>query len=108
MCETYPYFFYARPNRSVQTEELDCCSRETERRFGRVQYHLEESQFRAQCGKNVLYSKLAELKSKNEELEDNYAKLVKENVKVIGEVDAVKDELARRKLRMLVLRWNWG
>ena len=63
--------------------------------------------------KNDLSSKLAELKSKNEDLEDNYTELVKENIRVIGEVDVVKDELAKEraenaslkaKLEMTVLK----
>ena len=42
-------------------------------------------------------SKLAKLKSKNEELEENYAELVGSNAKLIGEMDAAKDELAKEK-----------
>ena len=49
--------------------------------------------------KKDLSSKLAKLKSKNEELEENYAELVKGNAKIICEVDAVKDELAKEKAK---------
>ena len=45
--------------------------------------------------KKGLSAKVVELKSKNEELEDNYVELVKENAKVIGQVDIVKEELAK-------------
>ena len=47
--------------------------------------------------KKDLSSKLAELKSKNEELEESYAELVKGNAMIIGEVDSVKDKLAKEK-----------
>ena len=49
-------------------------------------------------------SKLAELKSKNKELEENYAKLVKGNAKLIGEKDVVKDELAKEKSKNASLK----
>ncbi|KAL5580003.1 hypothetical protein UlMin_012445 [Ulmus minor] len=42
-------------------------------------------------------SKLAELKSKNEELEENYDELVKSNAESIGEMDATKDKLAKER-----------
>ena len=38
-----------------------------------------------------------ELESKYEELDNNYAELVKENAKLVGQVDAVKEELAKEK-----------
>ena len=42
-------------------------------------------------------SKIAELRSKNEELEDNYAELVRVNEKLTGELDAVKEGLAKER-----------
>ena len=42
-------------------------------------------------------SKLIELKSKNEELEENYVELVQAIAKLIGEIDTVKDELAKER-----------
>ena len=47
--------------------------------------------------KKDFYSKLVELKSKNEDLEDNYAELVRSNDKLNGKMDAAKDELAKEK-----------
>ena len=38
-----------------------------------------------------------ELESKYEELDNNYAELVKENAKLVGQVDVVKEELAKEK-----------
>ena len=43
-------------------------------------------------------SELAELRSKNKELEDNYAKLVRANTKLIGELDATKEDLAEERV----------
>ena len=54
--------------------------------------------------KKVLSFKLAELKLKNEDLEENYAELVKGNAKIIGEVDFVKDELAKEKVQNASLK----
>ena len=50
------------------------------------------------------YSKLTELKSKNEELEENYAELVQANAKLIGEMDAVKDEMAKERVENCSLK----
>ena len=47
--------------------------------------------------KKYLSSKLAELKSKNEELEESYVELIMGNAKIIGEVDSVEDKLAKEK-----------
>ena len=49
-------------------------------------------------------SKLMELKSKNEELEENYAELVQVNAKLIGEMDTMKDELAKEKVENFDLK----
>ena len=48
--------------------------------------------------------KLVELKSKNEELEENYDELVKSNAKLIGEMDAAKDELAKERANNSILK----
>ena len=45
-----------------------------------------------------------ELKSRNEELGDNYVALIKENAKVIGQVDVVKEELAKDKVENATLK----
>ncbi|KAL5574014.1 hypothetical protein UlMin_023611 [Ulmus minor] len=42
-------------------------------------------------------AKITELRSKNEELEDNYAELVRANEKLTGELDAVKEDLAKER-----------
>ena len=42
-------------------------------------------------------TKLAKLKSKNEELEENYAEFIQANAKLIGEMDATKDKLAKEE-----------
>ena len=54
--------------------------------------------------KKDLSAKVVELKSWNEELNDNYAKLVKENAKVVGRVDAVIEELAKEKAENATLK----
>ena len=38
-----------------------------------------------------------ELKSRNEELDDNHAKLIEENVDLVGRVDVVTEKLAKEK-----------
>ena len=45
-----------------------------------------------------LTAHLAELKSINEELTTNHARLIKENAKVIGQMDGAKDELDRENV----------
>ena len=72
------------------SEELDCGSGEMKHRLACFQHQFKESQCRARFEKKDLSSKLAKL-------EENYVKLVKGNAKIIGEVDAVKDELAKEK-----------
>ena len=44
-----------------------------------------------------LSTKIIELRSKNEELEDNYAELVRANAKLIGKLDAAKEDLAKER-----------
>ena len=42
-------------------------------------------------------TKITELRSKNEELEDSYAELVRANEKLTGELDAAKEDLAKER-----------
>ncbi|KAL5565741.1 hypothetical protein UlMin_028905 [Ulmus minor] len=49
-------------------------------------------------------SKITELKSRNEELGDNYAKLVRVNEKLTGELDAAKEDLVKEKADSSSLR----
>ena len=41
--------------------------------------------------------KITELRSKNEELKGNYVELVQANAKLIGELDAAKEDLANER-----------
>ena len=54
--------------------------------------------------KRYLSAKVVELKSRNEELNDNYAELVKENAKVVGRANAVIEELAKEKAENATLK----
>ena len=58
---------------------------------------LRKANVKLSAEKKDFSSKLTELKSNNEELEENYVELIKGNAKLIGEMDAAKDELAKEK-----------
>ena len=49
--------------------------------------------------KKGLFAKVVELKSKIKELDDNHADLVRQNAKLIAELDAGRDELAKEKAK---------
>ena len=54
--------------------------------------------------KKDLSTKVVEFNSKIEELNDNHVELIKQNAKLIGEVYAGKDELAKEKAENTTLK----
>jgi len=54
--------------------------------------------------KKDLFVKVVELKSRNEELDDNHTKLIEENAKLVGQVDAMKEELTVEKAENATLK----